>query len=128
MTARTQAREAAAVPDRELRDLRHRIDEIPRGRGRRFPAALRERIAAWTSARRARGDEWCELSRALTVPAQTLKRWVAPRSRDERSVALRPVAVLDELPSRIATVVTPSGLRIEGITIADVIAIARGLA
>lgn len=115
------------VPDRELRDLRHDIGAILRGRGRRFPAALRERIVAWTAARRARGDEWRELSRALGVPTQTLQRWAIPRPGRERGLALRPVTVIDEPPSRTVTVVSPSGLRIEGVTIADVIAILRGL-
>jgi transposase-like protein len=116
------------MPDRELRDLRHRLAAVPRGRGRRFPAALRDRILAWTSERRARGDEWRELSRALDIPAQTLQRWATPRPERERSVALRPVAVSDEPLSRTVTVVSPSGLRIEGVTIADAITILQGLA
>lgn len=113
--------------DRELQDLRRRLGTIPRGRGRRFPAALRERIITWTVARRARGDWWCELSRELGVPAQTLKRWAA--QRPDRALSLRPVDVIDdELSTRTVTIVAPSGLRIEGVTIADAITILRGLA
>ena len=115
-------------PDRELRDLRHHLGAIPRGRGRRFPAALRERILAWTVARRARGAGWSELARALGVPAATLQRWLTPRPERAAAVALRPVAVTDEPACRPLIVVAPSGLRIEGVTIADVIAILRGLA
>ena len=117
-----------AVPmmDRELQDLLRRLSAIPRGRGRRFPAELRERIVAWTAARRARGAWWCELSRALGVPAKTLKRWATPRA--PRVLALRPVDVIDEAPVRTVTIVAPSGLRIEGVMISDVITILRGLA
>lgn len=115
-------------PDRELRDLRHHLGAILRGRGRRFPAALRERIIAWTVARRAGGAAWSELARELGVPAGTLKRWLTPRPERARQVALRPVAVTDEPVRRPLTLVAPSGLRIEGVTIADVIAILRGLA
>jgi hypothetical protein len=43
-------------------------------------------------------------------------------------VALRPVAVLDAPARSPLTVVAPSGLRVEGVTLADVIAILRGLA
>jgi hypothetical protein len=115
------------MTDRKLQDLRRRLDTIPRGRGRRFPAALRERIVAWTAERRARGDEWCELSRELGIPAGTLKRWTTPSP--EGPFSLRPVDVIDdEPPGRTVTIVAPSGLRVEGVTIADAITILRGLA
>jgi hypothetical protein len=120
-----------AVPmmDRELQDLLRRLSAIPRGRGRRVPAELRERIVAWTAACRARGAWWCELSRALGVPAKTLKGWTTPRApHTARALALRPVHVIDEAPVRTVTIVAPSGLRIEGVTITDVITILRGLA
>jgi hypothetical protein len=114
------------MTDRELQDLRRRLGTIPRGRGRRFPADVRERIVAWAAERRVRGDWWCELSRELGVPARTLKRWATPRPG--RAVSLRPVDVIDERPVRTVTIVSPSGLRIEGVTIADAITILRGLA
>jgi transposase-like protein len=114
--------------DRELRDLRHHLGAIPRGRGRRFPAALRERVIAWTAARRTRGAGWRELARELGVPAGTLQRWLTPRPERAPPVALRPVAVTDEPARQPLTIVAPSGLRLEGVTIADVIAILRGLA
>ena len=114
------------MTDRELQALRRRLGMIPRGRGRRFPADVRERIVVWAAERRAHGDWWCELSRELGVPARTLKRWATPRP--ERVVSLRPVDVIDERPVRTVTIVSPSGLRIEGVTIADAIAILRGLA
>lgn len=113
--------------DRELRDLRHHLGAIPRGRGRRVPVALRERVIAWTAARRTRGAGWRELARALGVPAGTLQRWLAPRSGSAHPVALRPVAVTDEPARPPLTLVAPSGLRLEGVTLADVIAILRAL-
>lgn len=113
--------------DRKLQDLRRRLDTIPRGRGRRFPAVLRERIVAWTVERRARGDGWCELSREIGIPAGTLKRWATPSF--EGTVPLRPVDVIGDEPSgRLVTLVAPSGLRVEGVTVADAITILRGLA
>jgi hypothetical protein len=79
-------------------------------------------------ARRARGDGWRELSRELGVPARTLEYWATPRPEQAHVVALRPIDVIDEPPRRTVTVVAPSGVRIEGVTIADVIALLRGLA
>lgn len=125
MSARLHTR--GAQPDRELRDLRHHVGAIPRGRGRRFPAALRERLIAWAVARRARGAGWSELARELGVPAVTLQRWLTPRPERMRQVTLRPVAITDEPVHRTLMLVAPSGLRIEGVTLADVIAILRGL-
>lgn len=80
----------------------------------------------WTAARRARGDLWCELSRELGIPARTLARWTT--TRPGHALALRPVDVIDEPSVRTVTVVSPSGLRIEGVTITDAITLLRGLA
>ncbi len=114
------------MADRELRDLRRRVARLQRGPGTRFSTLLRERITAWVTERRARGDWWCDLSRELGVPAQTLKRWAAPRA--DRVVAMLPVDVIDAPPAGTVTLVSPTGLRIEGVAIADAIAILRGLA
>jgi hypothetical protein len=127
VTTRGRGRRAAAQVDRELRDLRRRLDAVPRGRGRHFPAPLRARVVAWVAAQRARGIGWPELARALGVPAPTLEHWTTSRPAQGHGVALRRVDVIDEPPRRTVTVVSPSGLRIEGVTIADVIAILRGL-
>lgn len=83
---------------------------------------------AWVTARRARGVGWRELSRELGVPARTLKYWAILRPEPEHVVALRPIDVIDEPSCRTVTVVASSGLRIEGVMIADVITILRGLA
>ena len=117
------------MPDRELQALHRLLARVQRGRGRRYPAAVRERVRAWTAERRTRGDRWDELAGELGIHSHTLQRWATLPV--ERAVELRPVAVLDvgEVPpARALTIVSPSGLRIEGVTIADVIAILRGLA
>jgi hypothetical protein len=120
--------ESGLLRGRELRELRRDLGAIPRGRGRRIPAALRARVITWTAARRTRGAGWRELARELGVPAGTLTRWLAPGPAQAPQVALRPVAVLDAPARSPLTVVAPSGLRVEGVTLADVIAILRGLA
>jgi len=79
--------------------------------------------------RRDRGDGWSELVRKLGVSTLTLQRWSSsPPSRLSREVMLRRVEVDEPAPvERTIVLVSPTGLRIEGLTIADVIAILRGL-
>ena len=94
----------------------------------KYPRQLREQITAWVRARRQRGDWWCDLSRAIGVPAETLKRWAADHGGTQ--IALVPVEVVDAPSTGTGTVtlVSPTGLRIEGVAIVDAIAILRGLA
>ena len=49
------------MQDREVRELRRRVDRLRRGRGHRFPPFLCERITAWVRGRGDRGDWWCDL-------------------------------------------------------------------
>ncbi len=117
------------MQDREAQDLRRRVARLKRGRpGFRFSAALRDRITAWVAVQRERGEWWCDLEREIGVPAATLKRWATPPIAAASGVAMRPVAVIDAPPLGTATLVSPTGLRVEGVAVADAIAILRGLA
>ena len=113
--------------DREARELRRRIARLKRRRpGFRFSAQLRTRISAWVVEHRERGVWWCDLAREIGVPAETLKRWAAPRV--DGGAVMLPVDVIDAPPFGTVTLVSPTGLRIEGVAIADAIAILQGLA
>ena len=115
------------MTDPELRELRRRLDSIPRGRGRRIPIELRARVATWVAKHRKRGDSWSELVRKTGVSMLALQRWSSSPVR--RAVLFRRVEVAEAAPAeRTVTLVSPTGIRIEGVTIADVIAILRGLA
>jgi hypothetical protein len=115
------------MEDREGRELRRRVARLKRERpGFRFSRALRAEITAWVVEQRGRGAWWCDLSRTIGVPARTLKRWSAASST--ASAAMLPVEVIDAPPPGTVTLVSPTGLRIEGVAIADAIAILRGLA
>src|SRR5690242_7768548 len=115
------------MQDHEGRELRRRVSRLKRDRpGFRFSSALRAEITAWVAARRERGAWWCELSRELGVPEQTLKRWAPPRAT--ATASLVPAEVIDAPPAGTVTLVSPTGLRIEGVAIADAIASLRGLA
>ena len=82
----------------------------------------------WTMARRAAGAGWSEVAYELGVSAVTLKRWLAARSVPTDQATLRPVVVSDASAPQTLTLVAPSGLRIEGVSLADVIAILGGVA
>lgn len=115
------------MTDPELRALRRKLDSIPRGRGRRIPVELRTQVMAWVAKQRKRGDSWSDLVRQTGVSLLTLQRWSSRPA--PRAVMLRRVEVAEAAPAeRTVTLVSPTGIRIEGITIAEAIAILRGLA
>jgi hypothetical protein len=112
--------------DRQLRDLTRAIAAFRKRDDARYPVKLRARITAWVAARRERGEWWTDISAALGVPAQTLVRWA------EASAAIatdmKAVDVIDAPPIGTVTLVTPTGLRIEGVSVDAAIAILRGIA
>ena len=115
------------MQDREARELRRRVERLKRDRpGFRFSPELRARITAWVVAQREAGAWWCDVSQAIDVPVETLKRWAAPRA--ESVAAMLPVEIVDAPPSGTVTLVVPGGLRIEGVAIDAAIAILRSLA
>lgn len=115
------------MQDRDARELRRRVARLKRDRpGFRFSSALRAEITAWVVVQRGRGVWWCDLSRAIGVPAETLKRWAAPRTPD--AAAMLPVEVIDVPPVGTVTLVSPTGIRLEGVSIVDAIAVLQGLA
>ena len=114
------------MADRVLRDLQRAIAAVKRRRVRRYPPKLKARISAWVAEQRAAGAWWCDVARPLGIPEQTLVRWSAPSAAD--GVVVVPVDVIDAPPAGTVTLVSSTGLRIEGVAIADAIAILRGLA
>jgi hypothetical protein len=84
-------------------------------------------VTAWVAKHRKRGDRWSELVRKTGVSMVTQQRWSSRPAR--RAMMLRRVEVAEAVPvERTVTLVSPIGIRIEGVTIADVITILRGLA
>jgi hypothetical protein len=121
------------MTDDELQDLRRELARVARGQW--YPDALRERATAWTRAQRDAGETWGKISAAVGVPAETLRRWKSGQAHaHDASCALVPIeVVLDrEVEStcaedRAVRITTKGGHQIDGLTIADVIAIVRVL-
>jgi hypothetical protein len=100
-----------------------------------LPEQVRRDAIAYTRRRLAHGAMQAEVARELAVTAMTVGRWLsmaaeAPRKRRQESKPkLRPVRVVDPSKSSVAAIVvtTTLGLRIEGMTAADVIALVRAV-
>jgi hypothetical protein len=84
-------------------------------------------VTAWVAKHRKRGDSWSELVRKTGVSMLALQRWSSSPVR--RAVMFRRVEVVEAAPTeRTVTLVSPTGIRIEGVTITEVIEILRGMA
>lgn len=84
---------------------------------------LKARATAWIAEQRAGGRTVAELAAELGVAAGTILRWSKDGAR-----AIVPVRVVpDEIPTSMA-VVSPTGFRIEGLSLADAIRVLRELA
>ena len=75
---------------------------------------------------RADGVDWRETGELLGVPWQTLMRW----SNGARRAAprMRAVHVAEEPSTAALTITTPTGLRIDGVSLDDVVHVLRALA
>lgn len=95
--------------DRELANPCRELIHVERGRGRRYPAALRDRVARWTRARRGGGAGWLDIAAELEIGGETLKRWTT--TGDAAETALVPVEVVTDMPPVGPLAILPFGLR-----------------
>jgi predicted transcriptional regulator len=87
-------------------------------------AELKRRAAAWIVKERAAGRTVSELARELGIVAGTVLRWSAGASV-RQMVPVRVVA--DAAGAKTVSVVSPSGFRIEGVTLAEATLVLREL-
>jgi hypothetical protein len=106
----------------EARFLRSQLDRIGTRRGRCVSPELRARATVWIAGERARGRAVAELAAELGVAAGTVIRWSKGVAR-----AIVPVRIVPDAVTGMVAVVSPSGFRIEGLTIADAVHVLREL-
>jgi hypothetical protein len=106
--------------------LRRALASHPRVRGSRFPIALRKRVVDYARCRRAEGASWARVASEIGLRFETIRRWCAASNAGSPPRALVPVEVVAEARA-VMTVVSRSGIRIEGATLADVIELLRAL-
>lgn len=112
--------------DHELRELRRELAACERGRGKRYPTTLQQRIKDWAQREIARGASTRRAAEAIALHPETLRKWLLG---DACATALVPVEVVAEeaAPARRVSVVSPAGYRVEGLDLAEVAALLRVL-
>lgn len=110
-------REAAACANRH----RERM-------GWRYPEALRHLAVVHCEERRREQGSYREIAEELGISALTLSRW-RDQLEPSRPPGFREVHLEDEAPKTTAalSVVTPGGVRIEGLDLAQAVELARAL-
>jgi len=111
----------------EVKQLRAAVGVLTRGRGRKYPAELRGRILAWVDGEVARGTSETECAEALGMPMHRFEVW-RDRERELEQVPAEFVPIEVSAPLSGGLVLsTPSGYRIEGLTVAQAIAVLKAL-
>ena len=87
-----------------------------------MPPELKARATAWIAEQRAEGRTVAALAAELGVAAGTILRWSRGSVR-----AIVPVHVVPDETSPAVAVVSPSGFRIEGLSLADAVRALREL-
>ena len=96
---------------------------VSRGRGRRVPAALKERATTYARRRREGGASFAELAKETGLSQETLRRWCLKTPR----TALVPVRVVSDAACGSVVVVSPNGYRLEGLDVGEAVAVLRAL-
>lgn len=110
--------------DDEIRKLRALLARRERGRGKRYTARLKEKVAVAANELRRRGRSWQRIGRFLGIPHETVRRFASAGLPP----ALVPVEVAEPEPTAGGMVlVSPEGYRIERLGVADVVEILRRL-
>ncbi len=116
------ARSEAAV-------LRRVLAGLERGRGKRVPAALKQRVARYARARHAAGVGYRELGEQLGLSPETTRRWCAAADRGrKRASAKRGLVAVELVPGHgRAVLVSPGGYRVEGLDLQQLATLLRAL-
>jgi hypothetical protein len=107
------------------RRIRQQVGALgPRGATSRVPDAIRTVIVQYARRRQAAGAGWPTIARDVGFSVGAITSWARAETAPPR---LRPVAVraaaIVALPAAGLVVVLPSGVRIEGLQVADVLAL-----
>jgi hypothetical protein len=109
---------------KEAEKLRFELDRIGTRRGRCIAPELKQRIASWISTQRASGRSASEIAAELGISEGSVFRW----SCAMRTKAMVPVRVVaDEVSEPSYVVMSPSGFRVEGLSIQDAARLLREL-
>ncbi len=96
------------------------------GRGKLYAPAVQSAVVEFAERRRAEGGSWQQIAAELGMQFETVRRWCTktPAAKVFKSVEVVE-EVRDEAPS--LRIVSPSGHRLEGLTLQDAISVLRAL-
>ena len=118
--------------DAAIRRLRSEAQQLTRGKaptGVRYPATFRTTAVALARPRLATGTPFVRVARELGLPTKSLARWLRRRPAPRlRPVVVRPDPAPLPPPTGGLVLVTPQGLRVEGLEPAALVAVLRALA
>lgn len=113
----------------DVRALRRRVHALgPRHRGARVPAALRRAIAVYARDEQAGGASCGAIAERLGVSAESIRRWAFTESMRDGSGPLVPVHVVAEATVTTLTVWSPTGYRVDGLSVGEAAELLRRLA
>ena len=107
---------------KDAASLRRELDRIGTRRGRCVPPELKARAREWLLSKRAEGYKVTQLAAELGISMGTALQWSKNTVR-----AIVPVRVLADEASASVTVVSRSGLRVEGMSLEQVVHVLREL-
>ena len=112
----------------EIRGLRRALAEMTRGRGRRYPAELRQRVGAAAVARRRDGVSWQMIGGELGIPHETVRRLAAAVGDDDVGAFKRVEITGGRPPSSGLWLTTATGHRVDGLDVESAAELLRRLA
>ncbi len=110
---------------RQTSSIRAALLSHDAGRGKRYPQELKARITEFAKKRRREGASWAQIAEDVGIAFETLRRWCI--AMGETSPAMVPVHVVPDEAERTVSVVSPTGYRIEGVSLRDAVAVLRAL-
>jgi hypothetical protein len=117
------------VRDAELARLKSEIQAVDkRGTATRYPDALRDRVVKFIEARRQAGLGIAAACRQLGLPVQSVQYWRKTRSGSAIvPVGFAPVTIVESPGPNRFTLQGPRGIRVDGLTLQDVVELMRRL-
>ncbi len=115
----------------EATTLREAVVKLGRrSRTQAIPRPIRARVTEYARRGRAKGRSWREMAQAVGLSAYTVQRWVE-RAQETAPGAQKMVPVRVEVDPESGpgglVLITPSGMRLEGLAREDAVAVLRAL-
>jgi len=116
----------------EAKQLRTEVAKLRPDKRRRYPDELRRRILGWVDRAVAAGHAESECSKAIAVKTWRFTLWrrleTRPAMHEAESLALVPIEVPALASVSLISLVAPSGYRVEGLSLDQLVALLRELA